>query len=282
MSNLETRSLSLKACAKINLRLCVGPKLKNGYHTLNTIFQEISLHDQLILKGTKGPIRILGKPGISPRGKRNIIIRALVLLKEKLKVQKGMDVRLDKKIPIGAGLGGGSSDAAAALWGGWILWKKKKISCYRKTVPKILVQCAKRLGADVPFFLKGRKAQAQGIGERLKPLKGGPRKWIVVVCPKVLVSTAKAYRWLDRSRIMKGKKTCLKRNACNSFEDVVVPRFGLIKKAFKALRSAECRTVRLSGSGSAVFGFVSGPRAGKKVLKKIKGRRWDLFLVHTL
>ena len=117
----------LKARAKINLHLDIGPRRADGYHSLKTIFQEISLHDTLSFTTTPHPISLSLKgrgtkgEGRLSTGSDNIVVRALETLREKLDVSAGMKVHLTKKIPMGAGLGGGSSDAAAALWGGWWL-----------------------------------------------------------------------------------------------------------------------------------------------------------------
>src|SRR5205814_5633905 len=116
------RSLVLRAQAKVNLFLKVGRKRKDGYHSLQTLFQEISLHDRLRFKlSPRPPIRLTISGKKLSSGKNNLVVRALHLLRERLCAKEGMDVHLTKKIPMGAGLGGGSSDAAAALWGGWLL-----------------------------------------------------------------------------------------------------------------------------------------------------------------
>lgn len=269
--------IKLNAHAKINLFLKVGSRRRDGYHSIHTVFQEISLHDILIFKPIQAGLKLKVQPRGLSGGPSNLVIKALRMLQEKMKTERGMSVKLIKKNPIGAGLGGGSSDAATALWAGWYLWQNKKIpnNFRKRSVPTILSQCAKKLGADVSFFLKGGKAIGRGRGERLQYLKQKKIRWLILIYPRVHVSTAKAYEWLDqikRKGIRKG----------NDFENVVLSRFPKIQRARKALVSVGCEDVLLSGSGSSVFGFVSSKPEGKRILKKIKKRYGDAFLAHTV
>ena len=137
---------------------------------------------------------------------------------------------------------------------------------------------APKLGADVAFFLRGGLAKATGIGEKLTPLKSGPKKWLVLVYPKVHVSTPLAYRLLDanRSRVRPPAKYF------NSFEPIILKKFPAIAKAKQALMDLGCTGVMMSGSGSTVFGFVAGKSGGQRVLRALKSRPWDAFLVHTI
>jgi 4-diphosphocytidyl-2-C-methyl-D-erythritol kinase len=188
-----------------------------------------------------------------------------------------MRVHLTKRIPVGAGLGGGSSDAAAALKAGWSLWKGKPVRQLHRNVPTVLYQCARQLGADVPFFLRGGTACAEGIGEKLTTLKKPAKQWLVLVYPRVHVSTKMAYDLLDKSPVKK-----ILGHRFNSFEPVIFRKYPAIARAKQALTQAGCSDVMMSVSGSAVFGFVRSRRHGQSVLPRLKGRGWDVYLTSFL
>ncbi|MCB4755833.1 MAG: 4-(cytidine 5'-diphospho)-2-C-methyl-D-erythritol kinase [Elusimicrobia bacterium] len=275
--------LTLPACAKVNLHLRIGRRRADGYHSLQTLFQEISLHDDLTFQRLPSRLRLITSGGRVPKGRSNLIVKALALLRKKLRLKSGMEVRLKKRIPVGGGLGGASSDAAAALWGGWLLWtgQRKPVQRYRKQVPPVLFDCARRLGADVPFFLKGGKAEGKGIGENLRTLPRGSKKWLILIYPRVSVSTAKAYQWLDEERKKNRPRPVIKKGPRNDFEPVVLPRFPAVARARSELIGLGCRSVMLSGSGSCVFGFVGNRAEGSWIAKKLAPRPWNVFLLHT-
>ena len=267
----------LTASAKINLHLDIGPRRRDGYHSLKTVFQEVGLVDTLHFQLSASEIELkIFPPGRLSTGPDNLIVRALVALQKKLKIKTGIRVHLTKRIPMGAGLGGGSSDAAAALWGGWLLWKglKKK----PKRVPPVLLSLASRLGADVAFFLKGGIAKGEGIGDKLTALPPQPRRWLILVYPRVHVPTPLAYRLLDNSR----SSTRPSAKHFNSFEPVILKKYPAIAKAKQALLDLGCTGVMMSGSGSTVFGFVKTKKEGARLLRSLRSRPWDCFLVHTL
>jgi 4-diphosphocytidyl-2-C-methyl-D-erythritol kinase len=275
--------LILAAHAKINLHLDIGPRRPDGYHSLHTLFQEISLRDRLTFSPARKDILLT----VSPRGvlatADNLVYRALDRLRAALKIKKGIRVHLEKRIPVGAGLGGGSSDAAAALLGGWAIWKGRGRVPSR--VPPLLFRLAKGLGADVPFFLKGGTAWGRGIGEKLTGVPNCPRRWLVLVYPRVHVSTKRAYDLLDQSR-RRHKKPMPGTHSealgpMNSFEPVIVKRFKPVAAAHAALNLAGCEGVMMSGSGSSVFGFCAGRAEGERVARRLRRRRWDVFVVHT-
>ncbi|MCG3205402.1 MAG: 4-diphosphocytidyl-2-C-methyl-D-erythritol kinase [Elusimicrobia bacterium] len=272
----------LRARAKINLHLDVGSRRQDGFHSLKTLFQEISLHDTLEVSVMPQEILLSVEPKGLPTNSDNLVVRALEALRKKLGTTQGMRVHLKKRIPMGAGLGGGSSDAAAALWGGWLLWKSKSPHKKPKRIPQVLVSLARQLGADVPFFLKGGTAWAGGIGEKLKSVKTPRRRWLVLVYPKVHVSTPEAYRLLDEYRKKKSRpKPVSAEKYFNSFEPVIFEKYPEIARAKDILKSLGCTIVMMSGSGSTVFGFVKTRALGQRVIRKLSRRRWDCFLCHT-
>jgi 4-diphosphocytidyl-2-C-methyl-D-erythritol kinase len=273
------RSLSLRAHAKINIFLKVGPKRKDGYHSLTTEFQEIDLFDQLTFRRLEAPLIQLTVDGADlPTGSDNLIVRALSALRAAMKTRYGLHVHLKKNIPIGAGLGGGSSDAAAALWGGWLVWRGRPLSSYRRKVPSVLKRIAPTLGADVPFFLNGGRALGKGIGERLTRLKPNPIRWLIVVYPRVHVSTPKAYGWLDDAR---KKSSSPQESLVNDFERVVSKKVPAIGSVIRHLKSLGCQTVMLSGSGSAVVGFSRSRGHVERVRRKLPLKKWDVWAVRT-
>lgn len=272
-------SLRLKAYAKINLHLHVGRKRKDGYHSLDTLFQEISLHDKLSFTSSANKrisITVTGRPVSSHSD--NLVVCALEMLRSRLKISSGMKVRLEKQIPMGAGLGGGSSDAAAALWAGWILWNRKPHASLRKTIPPMLHDCAKKLGADVPFFLKGGRARGRGIGDKLKFLSEARSQWLVLVYPRVHVSTPLAYKMFDQQKNVRVPSS----KYFNSFEPVVFKKFPEVGRVAALLRALGCRPVLMSGSGSSVFGMVKNKKAATKIKRILSKKKWDVFVVHTV
>ena len=279
--------LRLKAHAKINLHLDIGPRRADGYHDLRTLFQEISLHDTLTFTPAARDLSLDVTPAGLPTGDDNLVIRALAKLRSALKIKKGAHVALEKRIPVGAGLGGGSSDAAAALMGGWALWKGRGKLPSRRKIPSVLIRVAKSLGADVPFFLRGGTAWGEGIGEKLTPIPDCPRRWIVLVYPRVQVSTKAAYRMLDAARLRRPSTNGHKIHGsqlqpANSFESVILPRFAAVRTAKATLDRSGCSGVMMSGSGSSVFGFTNSKRAADRVAHRLRKKPWDVFVAHTL
>jgi 4-diphosphocytidyl-2-C-methyl-D-erythritol kinase len=281
------RRLTVPAYAKINLHLDVGPRRDDGYHDLRTLFQEISLHDTLAFEPAPRHLSLTVSPPGLPTGPENLVIRALERLRTELKIKKGLRVHLTKRIPVGAGLGGGSSDAAAALLGGWALWKGRGRLPRRGKLPELLPRLARELGADVPFFLLGGTAWGEGIGERLTPVRRKePKRWLVLVYPRVHVDTRSAYRLLDAAR-HKRPSTNGHQSAAgflqptNSFEAVILPRFTAVRNARAALQKARCKDVLMSGSGSSVFGFRTSRKDAERVAQRLRKKPWDVFVAHT-
>ncbi len=185
----------IPAFAKINLRLDILGKRADGFHELRTIFQTISLRDELRLWASPSPEIALSVEGnqtlSSEPPEKNLVYRAVDALRRELKIRSGVEIHLKKTIPAGRGLGGGSSDAAAALLGYLQLTKKK-------LAPARLLEIASELGADVPFFLLGGRALGVNKGDEIYPLPDIPKLQILVVSPKEIhVPTVDAYRWLE-------------------------------------------------------------------------------------
>ena len=270
------REVRIPAFAKINLRLEIFGKRADGFHELRTIFQSISLHDELRLRAAARPgiaLTIRGNEALSrePLG-GNLVYRAVEALQRELKLRSGVAIELHKRIPAGGGLGGGSSDAAAALVG--------YLRLVRRTLPlPRLIELGASLGADVPFFLLGGRALGVSRGDEIYPLEDIPRQAVLIVMPRgIRVPTADAYRWLGAPALTKTAATPKLWRFCalswsaqgtglvNDFERAVfrrIPRLGKIKRALLREGAAEAL---LAGSGSAVFGVFPSPAKARRAV----------------
>jgi 4-diphosphocytidyl-2-C-methyl-D-erythritol kinase len=268
------REIRIPAFAKLNLRLEILGKRSDGYHELRTILQSVSLHDELKLRSSRHSgisLRIHGNEGLAQEPVRNnLAYKAITALQRELKICSGVEVELYKKIPAGRGLGGGSSDAAAALIG--------YLHLTRRTVPlPRLIEVAAALGADVPFFLFGGRALGIGKGDEIYPLPEIARRSVVIVSPRdIHVPTPDAYRWLKAAALTKSRVAPTLPRFCalcwsapwdglsNDFERPVFrrhPRLAAIKRALLRAGAAEAS---LAGSGSAVFGVFPSPALARR------------------
>jgi 4-diphosphocytidyl-2-C-methyl-D-erythritol kinase len=271
------REVRIPACAKINLRLEVLGKRADGYHELRTIFQSISLHDTLRLRPSRRSgisLSIRGNETLSREAiEKNLAYRAVEALRHELGVRTGVEIALDKRIPAGRGLGGGSSDAAAALLGFLRLTGKK-------LPPAELLQIAASLGADVPFFLYGGTALGIGRGEEIYPLPDVLPFSLLIVSPTdIQVPTADAYRWLHAPELASLTKSAAAHKLMrfcalcwsaqgttfsNDFERAVFQRYPRLAKIKRALLHGGASEALLAGSGSAVFGVFPSPAKARR------------------
>ena len=261
--------LTLRASAKINLDLRVGARRPDGYHDLHTILQTIDLHDTVTVESRRGPWALEGDAAAMPLDHTNLVWRAAAALWQaagKSGEPHGVRIRVTKRIPARAGLGGGSSDAAAALVGLSRAWRVR-------LSPGEIMSVAATVGSDVPFFLIGGTALGLGRGERLYPLVNRSRRHVVLVLPEFGVSTADAYGWLADQRtqdpgpgtldgpgVSSGTWT-LHPEGSNDLEGPVERRHPAIGAIRRRLTTAGAELARMSGSGSAVFGLFSAQRA---------------------
>ena len=264
------REVRIPAFAKINLRLDILGKRPDGYHELRTIFQAVSLHDELRLRTSRQGVAlsVQGNAVLSEEPiQKNLVYRAVDALRRELKIRSGVEIELKKTIPAGRGLGGGSSDAAAALLGYLRLTKRAL------PLPRLL-EIASSLGADVPFFLLGGRALGVSRGDEIYPLPDVPKLSVLIVSPRdVQVPTPDAYKWLKARPLTLTKSAvdlklwkfcalCWSTRGSglfNDFERPVFrrhPRLAQIKRALLQRGAAEAS---LAGSGSAVFGVFPSP-----------------------
>ncbi len=255
-----------RAPAKINLWLAVTGRRPGGYHEVDTAYQAIDLADAVTLDAGEGlSCGVEGDwaAGV-PTGGDNLAVRAARLLAELAGREPGLAVKIVKRVPPGAGLGGGSSDAAAVL----------AALGARFGVPgPELATLAARLGADVPFFLTGGTRRARGIGEILEPLEPPAERWGILLYPGVSVDTAWAYRaWdeantkparatPDATRTPAGKLPDDWRRLGNALEEIVQARHPEVALAAAILGGGPAALVRMTGSGSAVFALYDDPAA---------------------
>lgn len=286
------RRLSLRAHAKINLDLRVGGRRRDGYHDLRTILQSIGLHDTLTLRAIEGGCRIRCSAAGVPSGKGNLVHRAAQALWTELGRDgdvRGVAVTIRKRIPVAAGLGGGTADAVAALRGLCVLWG-------RTPPPARLNALAAEVGADGPFFLVGGTALGAGRGDEVYPLAGQVRRWVVVAVPPYGVSTAAAYGWLDEDRGHAGRgwapappprfdgAALLLDGLHNDLEGPVARRRAGIGEAIGLLSEAGASRAGMTGSGSAVFGLFERRGAALEAVARLRGRPggWNTSLTRTM
>jgi 4-diphosphocytidyl-2-C-methyl-D-erythritol kinase len=271
------REVRLPAFAKINLHLEVLGKRADGYHELRTIFQSVSLHDTLRLRASRRPgisLVVRGNETLSTEAvEKNLVYRAVDALRRELKIRSGVEITLEKKIPAGRGLGGGSSDAAAALIGYQRVTGKKLPAAE-------LLQIAGSLGADVPFFLYGGTALGIARGEEIYPLPDAPAFSLLIVSPRdIHVPTPDAYRWLhapELASLTKSAATHKLMEFCalcwsaqgtalsNDFEAAVFRRYPRLAKIKRVLLHGGASEALLAGSGSAVFGVFPSPAKARR------------------
>ena len=273
------RSVRVRAYAKINLTLRVLGMRADQYHELRTTFQSIALHDTLTFTAAPGAFRIECDDPACPSDRTNLVWRAAERVWRAAGrggIPRGVVVRVAKRIPMQAGLGGGSSDAAAALRALDALWR---VRMSRETMRSI----ASEIGADVPFFLEGGTALGLERGDLLFPLLDAPASWVVVAIPAFGVSTSEAYGWFDRDR--QGVGTRRGRTAMNGGNDlqaVVSRRHPEIGRLVGTLIRRGASHALLSGSGSAVFGLFGSRVAAASAARAVAGRTRRTLVTRTL
>lgn len=283
------RSITLRPPAKINLSLRVGDLRPDGFHDVETVLQTIALSDTLVVTPRRGPLALTVRPKDLSADRTNLVWRAADLLwRASGREGEPRDARiaLTKAIPMGAGLGGGSADAAAALVALNRVWG---LRLNRMD----LLPLAAQLGADVPFFLVGGTAMGMGRGDDLYPLQDISRARIVLIKPAISVSTADAYRWLDEDRAARtaslravsGQQISgwpsRRLIVANDFQEAITRRHAEVAAAIRACMDAGAEAAAMSGSGSAVFAMFSEAKAAKAV-RQLRRSDWAVIATRTL
>ena len=271
--------LTLHAPAKVNLTLIVGARRDDGYHDVSTVMQTVGLYDTLTLTDGSGLTMTCTDPDLPTDGS-NLVLRAAALFCQELHLPApDLHLHLQKRIPSQAGLGGGSSDAAAVL--------RAMRTLYAPEVSDAeLERMAAALGSDVPFFIRGGTALATCRGERLTPLPRLADGWFVVVKPPEDFSTPAMYCRLDElppqppqpdgmtAALGAGELRAVAAALCNSFERAVPPD-SAVWVIREALRAQGALAAMLSGSGSAVFGLFDREDAARAAAEVLRAR-WPL------
>jgi 4-diphosphocytidyl-2-C-methyl-D-erythritol kinase len=298
------RGVRVEARAKLNLALAVGPRRADGFHELATVFQSVSLADTLVVRprrrgftlrvthvdvslphrgGRRGPVARL------PAGRGNLVLRAARLLAARHRLTGGAAFRLVKRIPLEAGLGGGSADAAAALAG------LARLHRLRLAPPERLA-LATVLGSDVPFALAGGTAVGFGRGERLHPLRPAPSFRVLIAKPAWGVPTAEAFARIDMHKygltgwranlrfaqmlVREGLNPHRPLRMGNTFERVLGDRTREFESLCGRLRACGLVEPRMTGSGSAVFAILPSGRSVAGAVARFEGRE-RLFAART-
>jgi len=278
-------TMNLLAPAKINLCLHVLGRRPDGYHELAMLMQRVSLYDEVGLELTEdGRVRLECAGLVLAPGEENLVVRAARSLLQATGCQQGVAIRLDKRIPVAAGLGGGSSDAAAVLLG---LNRLAGLGLSRQE----LMDIGLTLGADVPFFVLEQAAWATGIGERLEPLTSLPQVSYVLVNPGIPVSTAWVYQNLrltpkgDLTKLREFPRTVegLVRLLHNDLESVTGSRHPEIAEIRRRLQDHGALGTLMSGSGATVFGlFATRLDADTAAAALAEQAGWRTFAVDPL
>jgi 4-diphosphocytidyl-2-C-methyl-D-erythritol kinase len=286
------------AFAKINRSLRVLRTRADGYHELRTIFQSIALHDTLTIRAIRGPFHLTCDDPTCPAGETNLVARAAAAMwtaSGRPGAPRGVAIDLTKRIPMQAGLGGGSSDAAAAL--------RALAGRWRVGASKVR-DAAAALGADVPFFLEGGAVLGLERGDLLFPLLDPPPAWVVLVLPGFGVSTRDAFGWFEAQRggadlrvgplprpsrrgdpspgLRAGTWVGPPDDALNDLEAPVIAQHPEIGRIISALRRAGAAQPAMSGSGSAVFGLFSSRPAALRAAKRLASASRRTLVTRTL
>lgn len=268
--------LRYKSFAKINLFLEIFGKRQDGYHDLRSIFQTIEMHDALffteIPEGIK--LKVYGNEKEMPPVESNIVYKTAELLKKDFGIEKGVQVELEKNIPVGSGLGGGSSNSLTTIKALNELWG---IGLNREGI----LNYASVMGSDVPFFYYGGTVFVEGRGEVLSPVSDIKEQTVIIAKPPFSIRSSEAYKWWDESFFGEGKSPeassflkidlsfpenmDLEKVLFNDFEKILMNKYPDLKLIKEALINAGCCGALLSGSGSCVFGLVGDPKRSDDV-----------------
>ena len=274
--------IQLKALAKINLGLDVLRRREDGYHEVKMIMQTIGLHDDLEIRKTKTPgIQVKTNLYYLPTNENNLVYKAAKLLMDEFQIQDGVSIQLKKRIPVAAGMAGGSSDGAAVLWG---INQMYGLGLSMQA----LMERGVRLGADVPYCIQRGTALAEGIGEKLSVLPPMPKCTILIAKPGISVSTKFVYENLhandlkpeqhpDVDSMIEAMRQKDLRLLCsrmgNVLETVTIPAYPVINEIKRTMMDNGAIGSMMSGSGPTVFGIFDSPAAAKQAVKAVRATK---------
>lgn len=269
--------LELKALGKINLGLNVLGRRENGYHDVRMVMQTLYLYDQIRMQKTKEPgIRLSTNLYYLPADENNLAYKAADLLMREFEIKEGVDISLEKHIPVAAGMAGGSSNAAAVLFG---MNRMFSLGLSQKE----LMDRGVTLGADVPYCVMRGTVLAEGIGEILTPLPAMPKCHVLIAKPPISVSTKLVYEKLDSHEITEHpdidgildglkSKNLKKIASCmgNVLEKVTIEEYPVIEEIKNVMKENGALNAMMSGSGPTVFGIYEEKERAKRAAQKIK------------
>ncbi|MED9902800.1 MAG: 4-(cytidine 5'-diphospho)-2-C-methyl-D-erythritol kinase [Lachnospiraceae bacterium] len=277
MVSRQMDTLEIKAYAKINLGLDVVRRLANGYHEVKMIMQTVGIYDTLTLQKTKPGIKVTTDSGEVPADESNLVYKAARLLTDTCQIKEGIAIHLEKRIPVAAGMAGGSTDAAAVLKGMNTLFS---LGLSEEELKMLGV----KLGADIPYCIMGGTALAEGIGERLEKLPPAPACFLLIAKPDINVSTKYVYENLKLSEIKKhpdidGMKEAVKTGSLqgitsrmeNVLESVTEEKYPVIKKLKLYMEENGALKALMSGSGPTVFGIYEREEDALAAKEKLTG-----------
>lgn len=282
-------SIELKSRAKINLSIDVLGKRNDGYHLVEMIMQTIDLYDTIKIKEIDTDNVVIKSNSVNiPLDDNNIVYKAINLLKNKFNINKGVEVFIEKNIPVAAGMAGGSSNAAAVLVGINKLWN---LDLSEEELQKI----GFKLGADVPFCISGRTALAQGVGEELTYITGLSQDVTILVCkPDIFVSTEDVYQGLDLNNIgqrpnNKYLMECLENNdiktlsenMINVLENVTSEKYNEIREIKGVMINNDALGSMMSGSGPTVFGLFENKEKAIKCKEQLLEKYSQVYTVKS-
>lgn len=281
--------ISEKARAKINLTLDVLYKRPDDYHEVEMIMQTVDLSDHLLFEEREQDhISIACTVSYVPVDNRNLVYKAVNLIKTRFGIKKGVHIHLEKNIPVAAGLAGGSSDAAAALRGINRLWK------LGLTMDE-LAELGSQIGSDVPFCVYGGTAIARGRGERIERLPESSPLWVVLVKPPIAVSTADVYRYLTLSNIHKhpdtqsmvqalanGELEEIAKNLVNVLETVTFKMHPEVERLKWQMLKFGALGALMSGSGPTVFAIADRETRAQRIYNGLRGFSKEVYLTRIL
>lgn len=274
------KQIRLKAMAKINLGLDVVRRREDGYHEVRMIMQTVNLYDKLVITVNEEPgIRLTTNLGFLPVNEDNLIYKAARLLMDEYDIKKGVDIQLQKFIPVAAGMAGGSTDAAATLIGMNRLF-------HLNLSKQQLMDYGVKLGADVPYCIAGGTALSEGIGEILTPLPDVPKGYVLVAKPGINVSTRFVYTNLKLNEVTEHpdidaqiaaiKEQDFRKMAGlmgNVLETVTIPAHPIIQEIKDFMMREGAVNAMMSGSGPTVFGLFEDKQRAEKACEKLRESR---------
>lgn len=280
--------MRMKAYAKVNISLDIVGKREDGYHLLEMIMQSIDLYDEIVIEKQKKEITIKCNKPYVPTDERNLAYKAAQLFIEKYDIDSGVNINIKKNIPVCAGLAGGSTDAATVL--------KIMNSLFNiNASDEELMILGLKLGADVPYCIKGGTALCKGIGEEVTALKGFKDKVIVLVKPPFGVSTNSVYQEFNIEKARNHPNTNLIIDAINNdnlkmvcdnmknlLENVTLRKHKILINIKEEMRYNGAMGTMMSGSGPTVFAFFDDMLKAQRCFEKMKEKYSDVFITRTI